>query len=268
MPFADPGPASPFQPPTQPPPPGDPNRAAGGLTLGAARGISLAGVAMVALYLCQLAGVTFPLQPLDPRWQLAVGVTLINGSPFPLLALVLVHLAAGIHPSDAPLVARRRRFSERAVAAALGFLLLIPLMSAAALGQNQRFNQERSEQIGRDERKLLELRQALVQARAGATGGQELLTNLVAELDQQVSRQREQAQSLSRWRVLPEVVRNAFACLALAVGFAGLARRRGVPLSLMEELAIRLRPRLRALRLGWPKPSRPGLLQPRSRSRG
>ncbi|MFN7900789.1 MAG: hypothetical protein ACK5N0_14225, partial [Synechococcaceae cyanobacterium] len=49
-----------------------------------ARGLSLAGLVLVALYLSILAGSLFPIQLLNSAWQLKVGAALINASPFPL----------------------------------------------------------------------------------------------------------------------------------------------------------------------------------------
>jgi hypothetical protein len=60
-----------------------------------------------------------------------------------------------------------------------------------------------------------------------------------AVLDQaalQINREREASQPRTPVRLLPELLRNALASLALALGFAALARRPGSDLSLLQEL--------------------------------
>ena len=60
-----------------------------------------------------------------------------------------------------------------------------------------------------------------------------------AVLDQaalQISREREVSQPRTPLLLLPELLRNALASLALALGFAALARRPGSPRSLLQEL--------------------------------
>jgi hypothetical protein len=56
---------------------------------------------------------------------------------------------------------------------------------------------------------------------------------------------------------LPEILRNAFASLALALGFAGLAQRPGRDLSLLAELQLR-----------WQRLAKAGLRIERSRGSG
>jgi hypothetical protein len=48
-----------------------------------ARGLSLASLVLVALYLSILAGSLFPLQLRNSAWQLKLGSALINASPLP-----------------------------------------------------------------------------------------------------------------------------------------------------------------------------------------
>ena len=67
---------------------------------------------------------------------------------------------------------------------------------------------------------------------------------MAAVLDQaalQISREREASQPRTPLLLLPELLRNALASLALALGFAALARRPGSDLSLLQELQSRMR---------------------------
>ena len=65
-----------------------------------ARGVGLAGLVLIVLFLTILSTSLLPLRLLDAAWQLRVGGTLINASPFPLIGLVLLHIAASLDPQD------------------------------------------------------------------------------------------------------------------------------------------------------------------------
>jgi hypothetical protein len=64
-----------------------------------ARGIALAGAVLIVLFLTILSASLLPARLLDAAWQLQVGGVLINASPFPLIGLVLLHLAASLDPA-------------------------------------------------------------------------------------------------------------------------------------------------------------------------
>ena len=52
----------------------------------------------------------------------------------------------------------------------------------------------------------------------------------------QIKREREASQPRTPLLLLPDLLRNALASLALALGFAALARRSGSPRTLLQEL--------------------------------
>jgi hypothetical protein len=147
------------------------------------------------------------------------------------------------------------------VAVALGFLLLIPLLSWAAISDQQQRASSQASLIARASANLKALRQVV----ASASNGQELRERLIGAggpvldaqaparplpalraevnglLDQaaaQVARQQQQLPRANPLLLLPEILRNAFASLALALGFAGLAQRPGRKLSLLTELQL------------------------------
>ena len=65
-----------------------------------------------------------------------------------------------------------------------------------------------------------------------------LKAQVAAVLDQaalQIARERQAAPPTNPWRLLPELLRNGIACLALALGFAALAVRPGSPRTLLQE---------------------------------
>ena len=142
--------------------------------------------------------------------------------------------------------------------AALGFLLLVPLMGVAGLQQSRSSTSAQSSRISGAERRLVALRQAVASANSNEEINQRLqrlqgpvlgpadiaqpLTLLKAQvaavLDQaqlQIARERQATPPTDPWRLLPELLRNGIACLALALGFAALAVRPGSEDSLLQE---------------------------------
>jgi hypothetical protein len=129
-----------------------------------------------------LAGSLFPIQLLNPAWQLKLGSALINPSPFPLIGLGAMPLARVLAPADRLLRSRSRsRLAARlavavAVAVALGFLLLIPLLSWAAISEQQQRASSQASLIARANANLKALRQVV----ASASNGQELRERLIS----------------------------------------------------------------------------------------
>jgi hypothetical protein len=145
------------------------------------------------------------------------------------------------------------------VAAALGFLLLLPLQTIAGLRTNRTVNNAQVARIQGAEAKLKALRQAVADAASNADLNQQLQklrgpvrgpadiaqplpllkAQVAAVLDQaalQITREREASQPRTPLRLLPELLRNALASLALALGFAALTVRPGEPRTVLQEL--------------------------------
>lgn len=244
------------------PPSSDPSRS-GPAPLFSAPGLSVVALVLLLLFASSLAAALFPLQPLAPAWQWRLASTLISGAPFALLGLALLRIATEIDPFD-PLVARRAQLcAQLAVVAALGFLLLLPLQFRAGLQQGRSVNQAQAGRFQRAEAKLRALRQAVASATTNADLNERIqalqgpvlgpadiaqpLPLLKAQVgavldqgDQQLRRDREASQPTSPLQLLPELLRQAFACLLLALGFAALAQLPGSEVSLLQELRWRL----------------------------
>ena len=224
-----------------------------------APGLSVVALVLFVLFASLVAAALFPLQLLDPAWQLRLAGTLINGAPFPLLGLALLQIAAELGPHDPLLKKRARLCSQLAVAAALGFLLLLPLQTVAGLQTSRSLNQAQSTRIQGAEAKLKALRQVVAGAASNEDLNQQLQklngpvlgpadiaqplpllkAQVAAVLDQaalQISREREASQPRTPLLLLPDLLRKALASLALALGFAALARRPGSERSLLQEL--------------------------------
>ena len=226
-----------------------------------ARGVGLAGMVLIVLFLTILSTSLLPVRLLDAAWQLRVGGALINASPFPLIGLVLLHLAASLDPQD-PLLLQRRRFAAQlASAVAIGYLLLAPLLATANLQRQQGQALASSSGLRRATERLQQMRQVVSSAssipeleqRLAPLDGPRLdaadrslplpvLRSRIASVLDQASARLERARSsappASPWALVGDIVRTSVACLALAAGFAGLARSPGSELSLLEELQV------------------------------
>ncbi|MEI7667177.1 MAG: HpsJ family protein [Synechococcaceae cyanobacterium ELA263] len=223
-----------------------------------APGLSVVALVLFVLFVSLVAAVLFPVQLLDPAWQLRLAGTLINTAAFPLLGLALLQIAAELGPHDPQLKNRARLCSQLAVAAALGFLLLLPLQTVAGLQQGRSLNNAQAARIQGAEAKLKALRQVVASATSNADLNLQLQklsgpvlgpadiaqplpllkAQVAAVLDQaaqQIARERQATPPADPWRLLPELLRNSIACLALALGFAALAVRPGSPRTLLQE---------------------------------
>jgi hypothetical protein len=110
-----------------------------------------------------LAGV-IPPRFLDPAWQLRFAALAVNNGSIPLVGFLLFALASAIAPADGALRGRRDRVRQWGLAAAIGFLLLIPLQGFAAWSAYGTATSAQSRQLQLAERKFKDLRQVIVTA--------------------------------------------------------------------------------------------------------
>ena len=97
----------------------------------AARMILPASFGLFAIYAVVVGSDSFPLRLLDPLWMVTAATSLVNAVSIPLVGVALVHVAAALAPLDSVIDQRRRLISRLSALAALGFLLLLPLLSFA-----------------------------------------------------------------------------------------------------------------------------------------
>lgn len=213
---------------------------------------------LFVLFLSIVVGAALPPKLLDPAWQLALFSAVVNTSGFPLVGLGLLHLAADLDPSSESLCNQRRLCRRLAVPVALGFVLLVPLQSFSLWQQNSSVVSAQESQLARRESALTDLRQALDSATSTADlqkrlqalnrpplSAEELATpfpmlklQAKAALMQAAAAIRQNRQSQPQGRVISMIqvsVQNSVACLALALGFAALAKRRHSNVPLLQE---------------------------------
>jgi hypothetical protein len=170
------------------------------------RSLSRLALAFVLLFATLALTTRFPFTPFDPGWQGRLARTLLDSASLPLLALALLPIGRWLDPADPLLKRRQRSFSRLAGAAALGFLLLVPLQISANL---------RLEQLGGPRPAPADLPLPLLKAQANAA------------LDQVQLSLRRQCAALPApdpLRQLPELLRPCSAALSYAFAFASLAR--------------------------------------------
>ena len=215
---------------------------------------SLAGVlealslALLGIFLATVVVGAWPPKILDPQWQLSFSAGLINNASLAVVGALLTPLALAFHPGSDRLRARRNAFRRLALAAAIGFLLLIPLQASAGWRLYRSVTSNAEQQISQSARKLTELRQAIatatspqdIQAKlnqlvgknAGLTPTQlrtpidQLRQELLAGADQALNRLQQRIEAQSSFkpdRLIKETIRISLSSLLYAVGFAFLS---------------------------------------------
>ena len=215
---------------------------------------SLAGVlealslALLGIFLATVVVGAWPPKILDPQWQLSFSAGLINNASLAVVGALLTPLALAFHPGSDRLRSRRNAFRSWALAAAIGFLLLIPLQASAGWRLYRSVTSNAEQQISQSARKLTELRQAIatatspqdIQAKlnqlvgknAGLTPTQlrtpidQLRQELLAGADQALNRLQQRIEAQSSFkpdRLIKETIRISLSSLLYAVGFAFLS---------------------------------------------
>ena len=88
-------------------------------------------IGLFILYVVFVVADILPIRLLDPLWIITLAGTLCNTATLPLAGLAFLHLAAALNSASRTIEERRILASRLAAWAALGFLLLIPLIGYA-----------------------------------------------------------------------------------------------------------------------------------------
>lgn len=215
---------------------------------------SLAGVlealslALLGIFLAAVVVGAWPPKLLDPQWQLGFTAGLINNGSLALVGALLTPLALAFDPGSDRLRARRNACRRWALAAAIGFLLLIPLQVYAGWSLYRTVSSRAEQQSSQAAGKIAELRQAVATAastqelqarlqqlagnKAGLSPTQlripiaQLRQELLAGADQAANQlqQRIEAQaSFKPDRLIKETIRIAISALFYGAGCAFLS---------------------------------------------
>jgi hypothetical protein len=234
--------------------------------------LSALAFSMFGVFAVTAVASALPLQVLSPDWQMRISASLIDNGPIAALGLLAAWLAAMFASSPVRDQARLDTVRQWAIAAALGYLLLIPLQASAAWrGLSQVLASERQEQKVMTAQ-LSGLREvvrnapsaAALQQQWGERQGPQLnaahLAQPLPQLREQLLNQLQQlenrwqaparatAQRARVWGVVQNTLRLCCSALFLAIGFAAAAKGRGNDLTMLQswQLAwVRCRKRLR-----------------------
>jgi hypothetical protein len=221
--------------------------------------MSIAALAMLFVFVLAMLASILPGKLLEPAWQLGMVAALVDNAVIPLVALLVLHGAAWMNPGDFFSRGLRDGASRWAVAAALGFLLLVPMQGVVAWRQHNLEQQAQKQEQREVELRFTRLRQAVADASSsidlqtrlqqvvgpsfGRIDPREPLPQLKKRLKvilEQNQRQLQKRSASAAGRgggagggLLPLPVRLGLSCLAYATAFAALARRRNSEISLL-----------------------------------
>jgi hypothetical protein len=227
------------------------------------QGLSLAGLAMLVLFMIAMLAAVVPSRLADPAWQQGMVTTLVDDSVVALVALVLLHLAVLINPTDPFSGALRDKAARWAVLAALLHALLVSQQLVVAL----RSHQTNAAVLQRHEREIsqrfVQLRQTVRQARGHADLQRRLegvvgpsfgrlnpaeplpklnLAVILRQNEHQLRQDLRQRKGVTGFaangHLLSPPLWARLSCLAFALAFAALARRRGKRISLLASLML------------------------------
>jgi hypothetical protein len=228
--------------------------------VGFAKRLGAISMALFVLYVASVLARIIPVSLTLPSWQLEFAASLIDAAPIALLGLILVHLAAFIDPGNPILSEKKKRFSRMAVAASLGFLLLIPLNVFAVWSGLRNLQATRTNVELDAARRLSNFRQ-IISAASTSEDLQQRLESFgvprlrAADLAQPLPRLKQKLlENLDKaegnleakkigaggalregiWSLIQSALKLGVSSLALAFAFAAGAQRRESDVSLLE----------------------------------
>ena len=213
-----------------------------------ARLLSVLSVVLLVVYLAAVLTTVLPPRPFDHQWQLQLVEVLVNNASLASLGAMLLALAVWFDRNNHSLLARWKAFERWALAACIGFLLLIPLQCYAGWRLYSTVTSYQQQRISDSSRQLADLRQAIssasthqelqadVQKLIGKNAGlspfdlsipmPELRKKLLARTEQAANRleQRVEAQAaIEPDKPLKQTIRIVVSAVAYAIGFAFIA---------------------------------------------
>ncbi len=227
------------------------------------RMLSRIAPALFVVFIAVVVATVLPLRLFDPAWQLRWSAALINNGTIALFGLVLIWLAPLFLPSSARIRARRDFVASWALAAVIGYLLLIPLQGYALWRGIRAANGVRSQQLTTATARVQKLRTAVreatstaeLQARLQALQGPSLppadLSRPIGSLRPQILAGLDTAEADVRqrlgglppdrlWQLIQESLRVMISALAFAFAFAAGATLRNRSVSLLDTVQKRM----------------------------
>lgn len=220
--------------------------------------LTAAALGFFVIYVTTVLSDVLPAQPFEPRWQLLFVGSVLNNVGFPLIGLVLIHLARYLLPEQLFLARLTRRVQHLAVGAALLLVLLIPLHAVATLRTLEAEAAAKAAQLREADQRYATLRRLIFAARSPEELRQNLARNqgpqltgsdLALPLPQVRANLLEglaQARTAARrqlagptpadiWTAITRSLRMGTIAACMAIAFAAGARRPGVDETLLGE---------------------------------
>ncbi len=123
--------------------------------------LSVAATGFFIVFASSIVVDLFPLQLLSPQWQVLFIARVLAAGSFALVGFCLVHIAAALSPANLALRAHLKSLRKLAIAATLGFLLLIPLQGFATWRGFRIAKTNQATQINTAKRRLAPLKAAV-----------------------------------------------------------------------------------------------------------
>jgi hypothetical protein len=229
--------------------------------------LTAAALGCFVIYVTTVLSDVVPVQPLEPQWQRLFVGSVLNNVGFPLIGLVLIHLARYLLPEQPDLARLTKSVQHLAAAAALLLVLLIPLHAAATLNILQGQAATQGAQLRQAEQRYGLLRQVILGARNPKELQQNLALNdgprlassdltrplpqlradLLAGLAQARTEARRQLEGPRPAEILTgiaQILRIGIIAAFMAIAFAAGARRPGADQTLLGEWTEARRRRL------------------------
>jgi hypothetical protein len=206
---------------------------------------------------------SLPFQLLNPNWQLRFVARILSLGSIPLVGFACVHLAAILNPANVRIRKRLLTLRQWAMAAAIGFLLLIPLQGFATWRSYTDAKTNQQTLIRQANRRVAPLKRVIESATSTADLQQKLsrlegvrlqlapedLSRPLAEVQKSIIANLERSQNLyvdriasttaptQIWAALQNAARTLVASIGFFIGFAAGAQFGPSPLTLQERMS-------------------------------
>jgi hypothetical protein len=222
------------------------------------------GTGLVLVFLGYAIVDSLPFQLLNPNWQLRFVARILSLGSIPLVGFACVHLATILNPANVRMRQRLLMTRQWAMAAAIGFLLLIPLQGFAtwkayteAKTNQQTLIQQANRRVAPLKRIIesatstTDLQQKLSQLRGVqlrlapedlsrplAVVQKSLIDNLVRSQNLYADRIASTTAPTQIWAALQSAARTIVASIGFFFGFAAGAQIGRSPLTLLDRMSV------------------------------
>lgn len=225
----------------------------------AAQILQWSSLALILVFLVNVLFSAYPIALARPEWQLQLCNQLRGGASFALVSALLMVIALQLDSGTLPLADWLGTFRRLCLVAAIGYLLLIPLQTAASLGvaraasgQERQLSRILNQKIqavrnADTEEKLREAISSLpgapsLQGRSFRSSVPEVRRRVLEQVEPQARRLESTIANRDRARIFGGLqiwIRDGLVSACYVLGFAGLAKAGSRERSLLNQLLRR-----------------------------